>query len=81
MGLGMPAAPMRLLAGAVRRRCVVIGSPGRSPGKSQGAGSAHAPPVAQDLQQLRGEHHVAILLALALLDADDHPLAVDGRRA
>ena len=40
---------------------------------------AHGLPVAaQDIQQLRREHDVAILLAFALLDADDHPPAVDG---
>ena len=41
------------------------------------SGRIHSPPAAQDLQQSWGEHHVAILLALALLDANDHPLAVD----
>src|SRR5271168_4430560 len=35
------------------------------------------PPVAQQLQQLRREHHEAILLPLALLDAQQHALAVD----
>ena len=34
-------------------------------------------PRTQDLEQRRGEHHVAILLPLALLDAEDHLLAVD----
>src|SRR5277367_33733 len=37
------------------------------------------PPVAQQLQQLRGEHDKAILLPLALLDAQQHALAVDIR--
>jgi len=41
-----------------------------------------APPVvAQDLQQPWREHDVAVLAALALLDADDHALAVDVGRA
>src|SRR5208282_3652031 len=33
----------------------------------------------ENLQQPRREHHVAILPPLALLHADDHPLAVDRR--
>ncbi len=37
----------------------------------------HAPPGAQALQQHRREHGVAILAALALLDAQRHALAVD----
>ena len=36
------------------------------------------PIAAQDLQQLGRQHHVAILLAFALHDADDHPLAIYG---
>src|SRR5271166_1831894 len=35
------------------------------------------PPVAQQLEQPRGEHHVAIPLPLALLDPKRHALAVD----
>ncbi|MGB2886636.1 MAG: hypothetical protein WBC04_02965, partial [Candidatus Acidiferrales bacterium] len=37
----------------------------------------HSPPVPQDLQQLRREHHVPVLLTFALLDTQDHSLAVD----
>ncbi len=37
-----------------------------------------APVGAQDLQQLRRQHDVAILAALALLNTDQHPAAVDG---
>src|SRR5271168_4223179 len=38
----------------------------------------HGSPVtAQRLQQLGREHHVAILLALALFDTDDHALTID----
>jgi hypothetical protein len=37
----------------------------------------HAPPVAQHRQQLRGQHHVPIVLALPLFDADHHPATVD----
>ena len=50
-------------------------------GEEPGPGSAHPPPVAQDLEQFRGEHHVAVFLPLPLLDAQDHPLAVDRRQA
>src|SRR5262249_22774297 len=35
------------------------------------------PPGPQQLEQVWGEHDVAILVALAPLDADDHALAVD----
>ena len=76
-GLDMPAAAIvRLLAGMLHRS-LVIGSPGTIAGEEPRLGPAHAPPVAQDLQQLGRQHHVAVLLAFALLDADDHPLAVD----
>lgn len=40
---------------------------------------ARLPIVTQDLQQLGRQHHVAVLLAFALLDANDHSLAVDAR--
>ena len=36
-----------------------------------------APIAAQDAEQLRRQHDVAVLAALALLDPDDHPAAVD----
>src|SRR5713226_10613069 len=42
-------------------------------------GPFHSPPLSQDLQQPWGEHHVAILHSLALLDPHDHALAVDGK--
>ena len=35
------------------------------------------PPVAQDIQELGGEHHVAVFLAFTLLDANEHSLAVN----
>jgi hypothetical protein len=38
----------------------------------------HSPPGSQDLQQFWGEHDVAILHSLALLDSQDHALAIDG---
>jgi hypothetical protein len=37
-----------------------------------------APVDAQRFEQLRAEHDVAVLAALALADVDHHPLAVDG---
>src|ERR1700721_2723144 len=37
--------------------------------------SFHTPPTPQDLQQFGRQHYVAIFLALALLDAQDHALA------
>src|ERR1700742_479264 len=39
-------------------------------------GLAPAPVDAQDLQQLRRQHHLARKLALAFADVNDHPLAV-----
>ena len=41
-------------------------------------GPLHLPPGAEDGQQLRREHDVAVLLPLAVGDAQHHPLAVDG---
>jgi hypothetical protein len=48
-----------------------------SSGKEPVLGLAPAPVKAQQLQQLRRQHDLAGKLALALADADDHPLAVD----
>ena len=39
--------------------------------------AANQPPIAQQLEQQRRQHRVAILAALALLDPDHHPRAVD----
>ena len=47
-------------------------------GKEPVPGPVDLPPGAQDRQQLRREHHVAVLLPLTLLDAQHHPFAVDG---
>ena len=41
--------------------------------------AAHPPPVAQNRQQLRREHHVAVPLPFPLDDAEDHPLAINRR--
>src|SRR5450756_2719836 len=46
-------------------------------GKEPVLGLASAPVRAQDLQQLRRQHHLTRELALALANMDDHPLAVD----
>ena len=40
-------------------------------------GLVHSPPVAQDLEELWGEHDIAIFLSLTLLDTDDHSLTID----
>src|SRR3974390_2346955 len=42
-----------------------------------GPRAAHQPPIAQQLEQPRRQHRVAVLAALALLDPDHHPRAVD----
>ena len=39
--------------------------------------AANQPPIAQQIKQPRRQHCVAILAALALLDPDHHPRAVD----
>jgi len=55
--------------------------PGRhrvdQPREQPGPWARHPPPVAQQLKQLRREHDIAILVTLALLDAQRHPLAVN----
>jgi hypothetical protein len=40
-------------------------------------GFCHPPPLPQDFQQLGRKHYVPVFLPLALLDADDHTLAID----
>jgi hypothetical protein len=40
-------------------------------------GLFHSPPVAQDLEELWGEHDIAIFLSLAELDSDEHSLTID----
>src|SRR6478736_6336790 len=39
--------------------------------------SGETPVAAQDRQQLRRQHHVTVLAALAVLNPDHHPLTVD----
>src|SRR3954462_14538737 len=38
------------------------------------------PIIPEQLEQSRRQHDIAVFAALTLLDPDDHPLAVDGRR-
>src|SRR2546426_4722354 len=45
--------------------------------KQPALGSCRPPPGAQQFQQMWRQHHVPVFADLALLDADDHPLAVD----
>jgi hypothetical protein len=46
-------------------------------GKEPDLRARRPPPVAQQFEQLRRQHHVAIPLPLALLDPERHALAVD----
>src|SRR5262245_55717647 len=46
-------------------------------GEEVAAGPNRLPVGTEDLQQPRREHDVAVLLPLALANADHHPLAVD----
>jgi hypothetical protein len=54
-----------------------IGLIGFRPGKQPGLRPRRAPPFAQQFEQLRRKHHVAVPLPLALLDPERHALAVD----
>ena len=37
----------------------------------------HSPPVAQDFEELWGEHNIAISSTFTLLDTDEHSLTID----
>lgn len=50
-----------------------------APGKQPSSRFGQPPIDAQNLQQLRRRQHIAVLAALALLDANDHPAAIDIR--
>src|SRR5712692_8108804 len=47
------------------------------PGKQPALRAPRLPPRAQQFEQVLGQHDVAVLAALALLNPDDHPGAVD----
>ena len=64
------------MAGAVELACRERVAP-VPPGKQPALWPRRLPPGAQQFEQMRREHHVAVLAALALLDADHHALAVD----
>jgi hypothetical protein len=51
----------------------------RSPGKSQCGGFSKRHQSRRMAKQFGREHHVAILHSFALLDAQDHALAINGR--
>jgi hypothetical protein len=42
------------------------------------AGLALTPPRAEELEELRRQHDVAVFLALPVLDPQDHSVAVNG---
>src|ERR1700704_4393021 len=48
-----------------------------APWKQPALRSCHLPPGAQQIEQMRRQHHVAVFTALALLDANEHAFAVD----
>jgi hypothetical protein len=62
-----------LLYGALRDRPIVANT-----GKQPLLRANGSPVAAQDLQQLGREHDISILAALAMLDTNNHPGAVDG---
>ena len=53
-----------------------MGRPGRRRGRASGS-AVRLPVLAEDREQSGREHDVAVLVALGLADADDHPPAVD----
>ena len=55
----------------------VAGKQPRLRGRHPALLARNAPPFAQDLEQDGRENDVPILLALALLDPDDHPVTID----
>ena len=60
--------------------CSTLGTSGRSssrPGNNHRFGRVSRQYVAHNTQELRREHDVTVLAALALLDPDYHPLAID----
>ena len=74
----LPGRPLRAPTG--RRPAAWSTLTGRSPvaaGKEPVRRPGQPPVGPQDRQQLRRQHDVAVLAALALLDPDHHPAAVD----
>src|SRR6516165_5120505 len=70
------ANPVSLLA--LRLYCVLGDMPARDvAGKQPVLWPLHWPPSTQDLQEFRREHHIPIFLPFALLDPQDHALAID----
>ena len=64
-------------AQTVVHRPAVMGRPGTVAGEEPVGRPGGLPVLAEQGQQPRREHHVAVLAALALADAEDHALAVD----
>jgi hypothetical protein len=71
-----PGRLRRGVAGAVELACRERIDP-VLPGEQPSLRPGRLPIGAQQLEQMLGEHHVAVLATLALLDADNHPGAVD----
>src|SRR5690606_4670510 len=77
IGLDRPESS-RAFAKACPTASLVIGGPAVV-GVEPFLRPLHLPVIAQDLQELRRQHHIAVLLAFALLDTDHQSLAVDIR--
>ena len=64
-----------------RRPCrtdfAVKGRSGTLPGEEPVVRPGRLPVLAENGEQSGREHHVAVLVPLALADADDHPTAID----
>src|SRR6266568_5523312 len=75
-GLGNATTSPRLLTGQFYGFPVDVTARNIA-GKQPRLGLHGSPPVPQGFQQLGGEHDIAVFLALALLHANDHALAID----
>lgn len=75
-GFGNAASMVSLLASMLHRIGADVAS-GNVARKKPRLGPFKSPPLTDNFQQLGGEHHVAILLPLTLLNANHHPSTVN----
>ena len=79
--LGQAGPAQGFPAGVVDGVAAEVAAPNAAREQPAARGPGAPPVVAEDLQQPRREHDVAVLAALALVDADDHAPAVDVGRS
>src|SRR4030095_6376485 len=73
---GYPAYPARLLTGLLHGTLADVFT-GKVAREEPLLGLFYVPPFPEDFQQPGREHHVPVFLPFTLVDADDHPLAID----